>query len=145
MGQLMQKHCAVFFRGYEEIARRHRHAIAHAAVESLRSCVVNLGRVRHSGDDPFGRFDRIMLVRFNFRQLVEARLLQFAFFEVEPAIISQKESAPILFMLSSVSRSSRLYFRCSTFQTITCFPRFSAHGRRVRLPGGSQSEGRQIF
>ena len=35
-------------------------------------------------------------MRFNLRQLVEDRLRQFALFEVEQAIISQKESAPIL-------------------------------------------------
>jgi hypothetical protein len=35
--------------------------------------VLNLRRVGHCGDDPFGRFDRIVLVRLDLRQLVEYR------------------------------------------------------------------------
>ena len=53
--------------------------------------MLNLRRVGHFGDDPFGRFDRIVLVRFDLRQLVEHGLRKFALFEIEHAIISEQE------------------------------------------------------
>jgi hypothetical protein len=53
--------------------------------------VLNLWRVGHCGDDPFGSFDGVVLVRLDCRNLVEDRLRQFALFEVEHAIISEQE------------------------------------------------------
>ena len=94
VGQFMEKRGAVFFRRYDEqIAQRHRNAIGHAAVESLRSCVLNVGRVRHCGDDPFGRFDRVVFVRLDLREFVEHGLGQFALFEIKHAKISAQESS----------------------------------------------------
>jgi hypothetical protein len=74
MGQLVQKCCAVFFRRYEQIAGRHRHSIGRAAVESLRSCVLTLGRIWHRGDDSLRCFDRIVLVRLDPSGVCRARL-----------------------------------------------------------------------
>ncbi len=85
-----------FFGADEKLARRKRNAIGERRVKRFRASAYYLGRVGHSGDDPFDRFDRIVLVRLDLRQLVEHRLRQFALFEVEHAIISQKESAAIL-------------------------------------------------
>ena len=53
--------------------------------------MLNLWRVGNCGDDPLGRFDRIVLVRLDLRQLVEYRLRKLALFEVEHTIISEQE------------------------------------------------------
>jgi hypothetical protein len=89
LGQLMQKGCAVFFRRYEQIARRHRHAIGHAAVESLRSCVLNLGRVRHCGDYLVGCLDWVVVAGLDLREFVEHGLRELALFQIENAIVAQ--------------------------------------------------------
>src|SRR5579859_2915225 len=100
MPEFVEKTGIDFFCAGEKLAWRQGDAIRDWTVERLRTCVVNLGRVRHSGDDPLGRFDRIVLVRFGLRQFVEYRLRQFALFEVETAIISKKEAAAILLVVS---------------------------------------------
>jgi FMN phosphatase YigB (HAD superfamily) len=54
---------------------------------------LNLRPVRHVGDDPLGRLDRIVLVRLSLRKFIEDCLRQFALFEVEHAIVSEQEPA----------------------------------------------------
>jgi hypothetical protein len=91
----MQKRCAVFLRRYEEIARRHRHAIGHAAVESLRSRVLNLGRVRHRGDNLVGCFDREFTLNGNRCQTTAPLENQVLFADFNASNLTKRDGPPV--------------------------------------------------
>ena len=83
MDGLMHRCGVIFLGASKKFTRRQSDSIGDRTIEGFGACVLNLGWVRHSGDDPFGRLDRIVLVRLDLRQLVENRWWQFALFEIE--------------------------------------------------------------
>src|SRR5216684_1038989 len=94
----MEKAGINFFGAGEKLARGQGDAIGDRAVERLRSGVLNLGRVGHTGYDALGGFDGIVLMHLDLRQLVENRLRKFALLEVEHAIESEYEAPAGLFV-----------------------------------------------
>src|SRR6266851_1031897 len=76
----------------EKLARGQGDAIRDRAVERLRSSVLNLGRVGHSGDNPLGRLDWIVLMRLDLRQLIEDGLRKLALLKIEHPIVSKDET-----------------------------------------------------
>src|SRR5713101_6678978 len=88
----MEKAGINFFGAGEKLARGQGDAIREQAVERLRSAVLNLGRVGHSGDDPLGRLDGIVLMRLDLRQLIEDCLRKLALLKIEEPIVSKDET-----------------------------------------------------
>lgn len=60
--------------------------------------MLNLGRVRHSGDDSLGRFDRIVAMSFDLWKFVEYNLRQFALLKIEDPIVP-KQKPPARFLV----------------------------------------------
>ena len=80
---------------------------------------------------------------FNLRQLVENRLRQFALFEVEQAIISQKESAPIFFIaLLGVEIFAALLQVFDLPKLRSCSPAFAHMAAQFGCLAVGQPEGR---
>src|SRR6266849_8210621 len=92
MDGLMKKAGINFFGAGEKLARGQGYAVREQAVERLRSGVLNLGRVGHSGDDPLGRLDGIVLMRLDLRQLIEDSLRKLALLKIEEPIVSKDET-----------------------------------------------------
>jgi hypothetical protein len=67
-------------------------SVIESSCRRLRSCVLNLGIVGHSGNDPFSRLDWIMLMHLDLRQLIEDCLRKLALLKIEEPIISQDET-----------------------------------------------------
>src|SRR5712692_10199600 len=88
----MEKAGIKFLGGGEKLARGQGDAIRDWAVERLRSSVLNLGRVGHSGDNPLGRLDWIVLMRLDLRQLIEDCLRKLALLKIEEPIVSKHET-----------------------------------------------------
>src|SRR6266849_2683577 len=88
----MEKAGVNFFGAGEKLARGQGDAIRDQAVERLGSGVLNLRWVGHSGDDPLGRVDWIVLVRLDLRQLIEDCLRKFALLKIEDPIVSQDQT-----------------------------------------------------
>src|SRR5216683_5160469 len=92
MDGLMEKAGINFFGAGEKLARGQGDAIRDRAVERLRSGVLDLGRVGHSGDDPLGRLDWIVLMRLDIRQFIEDGLRKLALLKIEHPIVSKDET-----------------------------------------------------
>src|SRR5713101_6864300 len=88
----MEKAGINFFGAGEKLARGQGDAIRDRAVERLRSGVLNLGRVGHSGGDPLGRLDGSVLMRLELRQLIEDCLRKLALLKIEEPIVSKDET-----------------------------------------------------
>src|SRR5712692_5681530 len=89
---LMEKAGINFFGAGEKLARGQGDPIRGRAVERLGSGILNLGRVGHSGDDPLGRLDWIVLMRLDLRQLIEDGLRKLALLKIEEPIVSKQET-----------------------------------------------------
>ena len=63
----MEKAGINFFGAGEKLARGQGDTIRDRAVERLRSGLLNLRGIGHSGDDPLGRLDWIVLMRLDLR------------------------------------------------------------------------------
>src|SRR6266849_1308719 len=98
---LMEKAGINFFGAGEKLARGQGDAIRDRAVERLRSGVLNLRGVGHSGDDPLGRLDGIVLMRLDLRQLIEDCWRKLALLKIEEPIVS-KDETPTGFVIGFV-------------------------------------------
>src|SRR5260370_11374575 len=67
-----------------------------AAGRGVAAKPVNRRGMGHRGEEPFGRLDRIVLMRLDLWQLVEHRLWQFALLKIEEPIVSQDETPATL-------------------------------------------------
>jgi hypothetical protein len=74
----MQQGRSVFLCRDEEMSGRHRDAVCDPAVKSLRSDILDRGRVLHSGDDSLDGVNRIVLERLDLRQPFEGAFGQIA-------------------------------------------------------------------
>src|SRR5712692_5737684 len=92
MAGLVGQRGEMFLGADEKLARGQGDAIRDRAVERLRSGVLNLGRVGHSGDDSLSRLDWIVLMRLDIRQFIEDGLRKLALLKIEEPIVSKDET-----------------------------------------------------
>src|SRR6266851_3963650 len=112
MTYLMEQTGVNFFGAGEKLAWRQGDAIGGWAVERLRSCVLNVRRVGHPGDDPLGGVNRIVLLSLDLWQLVEDCLWKLALLKIEQSIVSQDET-PAGLVVGVVLLGIGLAFRVS--------------------------------
>src|ERR1700674_5716336 len=93
MGCLVERRGTFLLRADEKLARRNSNSIRDWRVKRLRTCAHNLRRIGHTGDDLFDSINRIVLMRFDLRQLVDYSLGKIALFHIEHAIQSEQESS----------------------------------------------------
>src|SRR5229473_8560721 len=92
MAGLVGQRGEMFLGADEKLAHGQSDPVCDWAVERLRSSVLKFGRVGHSGDDPLGRLDRIVLMRLDLRQLIEDCLRKLALLKIEYPIVSKDET-----------------------------------------------------